>query len=42
MDEINDVEDEMMEVVNGYTCGECGLAFTALKDFNIHQDIDNH
>ena len=42
MDEINDVEDEMMEVVNGYTCGECGLAFTALKDFNIHQDMGSH
>ena len=42
MDELKDVEDEMMEVVNGYTCGECGLAFTALKDLNIHQDKGNH
>ena len=42
VDELKDVEDEMMDVLNGYTCGECGLAFTALKDFNIHQDIANH
>ena len=42
VDELKDVEDEMMQVVNDYTCGECGLAFTALKDFNIHHDIGNH
>ena len=42
VDVLKGVEDEIMEVVNGYVCGECGLGFTALKDFDIHQDKGNH
>ncbi|XP_056015081.1 uncharacterized protein LOC130052907 [Ostrea edulis] len=42
VNEVMDVEDEVTDVVDEYTCGECGVAFTSLKDYNIHQDIGNH
>lgn len=46
VDGVTDVVDGVMDVVdeeiNEYTCGECGITFTSLKDFNIHQDMGNH
>lgn len=33
---------ELVDEEIEYTCGECGIAFTSLKDFNIHQDMGNH
>eukprot|EP00105_Crassostrea_gigas_P037788 XP_019921936.1 PREDICTED: uncharacterized protein LOC109618501 [Crassostrea gigas] len=42
MDVVDGVMDVVDEEINEYTCGECGIAFTSLKDFNIHQDMGNH
>ncbi|CAC5404636.1 unnamed protein product [Mytilus coruscus] len=37
-------EPEMscLEKNNDYSCGECGLTFVCLHEYNIQQDIGNH
>ncbi|VDI02012.1 Hypothetical predicted protein, partial [Mytilus galloprovincialis] len=33
---------DQMNETGDYTCGECGLTFVSLHEYNIHQDIGNH
>ncbi|VDI07348.1 Hypothetical predicted protein [Mytilus galloprovincialis] len=40
--EENAASHEQMNETDDYTCGECGLTFVSLHEYNIHQDIGNH
>ncbi|CAG2185678.1 unnamed protein product [Mytilus edulis] len=40
--EENAASHDQMNETDDYTCGECGLTFVSLHEYNIHQDIGNH
>ncbi|XP_062594990.1 uncharacterized protein LOC134256359 [Saccostrea cucullata] len=41
-DTLQKQEEEAVDEVDDYTCGECGITFNSLKDYNLHQDLGNH